>query len=467
MAARAIVEDRGWLGKLRSELEALLAPVFLQARSRLTAFAYIGALLAGRGDRKSCWQLGEIAGHRTPRRMQALLAGYAWDWKQALAAVQRFIVAWLGDPEAVLAVDETAELKKGTATVGVGRQHAGITGQVENCQTVVFAAYVAAGGHAPFDFRLYLQKSWCQDEQRRQRAHVPDGTAFTTKPALGAQMVTGAAASGVPFAWVAADEVYGRSPAFRQSCEQAGGGYVLAVPVSFAVTLPSGRKTTVSSLARLIPAGAWETRSCGRGCKGHRDYARAWAGTASPRHWVLIRRNLTDPSDLAFFYSHVPAGRPASLPAVIAAAGKRWPAEECHQQGKGQAGLDQHQVRTWHSFHRHTVLSMCARALLATAAARPVSPGGDPPGTGQAGQPAAWRDTGKLPLTAHDDPPGDDPGLVKVSVPEARRLLRLATEPITSTACSLGYTWSRWRRRHQARARWHHYHARLKAAQAT
>ena len=135
MAARAIVEDRGWLGKLRSELEALLAPVFLQARSRLTAFAYIGALLAERGDRKSCWQLGEIAGHRTPRRMQALLAEYAWDWKQALAAVQRFIVAWLGDPEAVLAVDETAELKKGTATVGVGRQHAGITGQVENCQS--------------------------------------------------------------------------------------------------------------------------------------------------------------------------------------------------------------------------------------------------------------------------------------------------------------------------------------------
>ncbi len=89
------------------------------------------------------------------------------------------------------------------------------------------------------------------------------------------------------------------------------------------------------------------------------------------------------------------------------------------------------------------------------------------PGTSQAGQPAAWRDTGKLPLTAHDDPPGDDPGLVKVSVPGARRLLRLATEPITSTARSLGYAWSRWRRRHQARARWHHYHARLKAAQAT
>jgi hypothetical protein len=78
-------------------------------------------------------------------------------------------------------------------------------------------------------------------------------------------------------------------------------GYVLAVPVNFAITLPSGRRTTVAAVARLIPAMAWETRSCGRGCKGHRDYAWAWAATASPRHWVLIRRSLSDPDDLAFF----------------------------------------------------------------------------------------------------------------------------------------------------------------------
>ena len=81
-----------------------------------------------------------------------------------------------------------------------------------------------------------------------------------------------------------------------------------------------------------------------------------------------------DPSELAFFYCHAPAGRPVSLPALIKVAGKRWPVEECHQQAKGQAGLDQHQVRLWHSFHRHTVLSMCALALLAVAAARPRRP---------------------------------------------------------------------------------------------
>ena len=314
MAAGVIVEDRAWLERLDGGLRGVLAPVFAQARSRLTAFAYIGALLSERGDRKSCWQLAEEAGHPTPRRMQALLAEYAWDWKQALAGLQRFITGHLGDDEAILALDETAELKKGTATAGVARQHAGITGQVENCQTVVFAAYVTARAHALLDFRLYLPKAWCADQARREKAHVPEDTAFTTKPDLGAQMITGAAGTGIPFAWVAADEVYGRSSKLRRACEEAGKGYVLAVPVNFTVTLPSGRKATAAAVAAMVPQTAWETRSCGRGCKGHRDYAWAWAGTASPRHWLLIRRSLSDPSDLAFFYCHAPEG-PAGVPA--------------------------------------------------------------------------------------------------------------------------------------------------------
>ena len=467
MAAGAIVEDRAWLEKLHGELRGLLAPVFAQARSRFTAFAYISALLAEPGDRKSCWQLAQVAGHATPRRMQALLAEHAWDWAAALAALQRFIIAHLGDPEAIVVLDETAELKHGTMTVGVARQHAGITGQVENCQTVVFAAYVTARAHALIDFRLYLPRAWCSDRVRRDRAHVPDEAEFTTKPALGTAMITAAADAGVPFAWAAADEVYGRGGKLREACEKGKKGYVLAVPVNFTVKLPSGRTAVVSAVARLIPAAAWETRSCGDGCKGHRDYAWAWAATASPRHRVLIRRSLSDPDDLAFFYCHVPEGRPVTLPILVKVAGKRWPVEECHQQGKGQAGLDQHQVRTWHSFHRHTVLSMCAQALLAIAAARPAPPAEGPPAAGTADQPEAWRDTGKLPATADDHPPGQDPGLVKVSVPEARRLLHLATTPISHATRDAGYAWSRWRRRHQARARWHHYHAQLKAARVT
>ncbi len=403
-------------------------PVFAQARSRFTAFAYIGALLAAPGDRKSCWQLREQAGHATPRRMQALLAEYAWDWRAVLARLQRFILAHLGDRQAILVLDETAELKKGTMTVGVTRrwlprfpsthsmvacQHAGITGQVENCQTVVFMAYVTARAHALFDFRLYLPKPWCAGRERRERAQVPGGVEFATKTELSTAMVTDAIGTGVAFGFVAGDEVYGRSGKLRAACEKGGKGYVFAVPVNFKVTLPSGRRAAVASLARLVPTTAWETRSCGRGCKGHRDYEWAMVATASPRHWVLIRRKLSGPDDLAFFYCHAPGM--VSLSTLINVAGKRWPVEECFQQGKGHAGLDQHQVRTWHSFHRHTVLSMCALALLAVATARPVAaaPLPDPqaedadaiPASTAARFPRHWRDSGALPApTASHQP---------------------------------------------------------------
>ena len=174
--------------------------------------------------------------------------------------------------------------------------------------------------------------------------------------------------------------------------------------MNFQVRLPSGRKSAVSALARLVPATAWEIRSCGPGCKGHRDYDWAWAATASAQHWILIRRSRSDPTDLAFFYCPVRPLPPAPLP-----------------------------------------------------------PAADAIPAGACTQPADWADTGTLPANT-DQPPPAEIGMVKVSVPEARRLLRLATAPMTAATRQFGYTWSRWRRRHQARARYHHYQARMRAA---
>jgi SRSO17 transposase len=268
VAAAAIVEDGRWLGSLRDELRGLLAPVFCQARSRLAAFAYVDALLAEPGDRRSCWQLAERAGHASPRRMQALLAVHAWDHAEALAGVQRFIVGHLADPGAILVLDETAELKQGQLTVGVARQHAGITGQVENCQTVVNCAYVTPRGHALFDFRLYLPRSWCEDKGRRERAQVPEDMEFATKTEMGTAMVTDAIGAGVPFGWAAADEVYGRSSKLRGACEKAGKGYVLAVPCDFRVRLhPRRGKLRADAAARRCPPRAGRPARAGGGAR--------------------------------------------------------------------------------------------------------------------------------------------------------------------------------------------------------
>ncbi len=227
-----------------------------------------------------------------------------------------------------LVLDETAELKQGRMTVGVARQHAGITGQVELPDRGLRRVC-----DRPRPCPLRLPALPAQALVRRPRAA---GAGFQTKTGQGTEMITAAISGGVPFSWIAGDEVYGRSSKLRAACEKDGKGYVLAVPVNFTVTLPSRRRLAVASLARLVPARCWEMRSCGPGCKGHRDYAWAWAATASPRHHVLIRRSISDPSDLAFFYCHTPAGQPVSLPALIMVAGKRWPVEEVSSRARAK-----------------------------------------------------------------------------------------------------------------------------------
>ncbi len=100
--------------------------------------------------------------------------------------------------------------------------------------------------------------------------------------------------------WVTGDEVYGRDATLRTFLEDQHTGYVLKIPCSFRVTLPTGQKIRADHAARLVPAKAWQTTSAGHGSKGERDYGWARLATASPRHHLLIRRSLTDPAALAF-----------------------------------------------------------------------------------------------------------------------------------------------------------------------
>lgn len=107
-----------------------------QRRSAAAAFDYMCALSPG--TRSNCWDLAEAARHEGWHRMQALLSSYKWDWKELRAQLPGLAAAWLPDRDGDLigpgiAIDETAQLKKGDATVCVSPQHAGCTGKVENC----------------------------------------------------------------------------------------------------------------------------------------------------------------------------------------------------------------------------------------------------------------------------------------------------------------------------------------------
>ena len=426
----------------RDELLGRLGRVFARREPRLQAGTYVDGLLSDI-PRKNGWSLAERAGDRTPDRMQRLLNHAVWDEHQAMGIVRGFVVEHLGGPDAVAVLDETGQEKKGEHTAGVARQYVGCAGQVTNAINIVYCTYASSRGHAQVGARVYLPRDWAADPQRRAAAGVPETVVFQTKPQLAVDILAELDTAGVLPPWVTGDEVYGRDPALRAFCEDRDVGYVLGVPCSFPVVLTSGRKVRADQALKLVPATAWNRASCGSGSKGDRTYAWAWIATASPRHHLLVRRNLTDPIDQAYFSCHVPQDRAVTLGILVTVAGMRWPVEEDFQVGKDQFGLDHSQVRLYTALTRHLVLTMAALAICALTA-------------------AATRDaTSTLPPAPirPDDQPPPNPGLIPLTVAEVKRLLNLLTRTWHGLILHLHWAW--WRRRHQARARWFHQRTRL------
>jgi SRSO17 transposase len=156
--------------------------------------------------------------------MQHLLGRAVWDHDGVRDDVRDYVVEHLGDPGAVLVVDETGDLKKGTATVGVQRQYTGTAGRVENAQVAVLLAGASPAGHAVVDRELYVPRSWARDPERCRAAGIPAQVGFATKPALARRMLARALDAGVPAAWVTGDEVYGADPRLPAELEARGIG---------------------------------------------------------------------------------------------------------------------------------------------------------------------------------------------------------------------------------------------------
>jgi SRSO17 transposase len=412
------------------ELMGRIAPRFARVEPRRRAGAFLLGLLSGL-PRVNCWTIAEHAGEASPDGMQHLLARASWDADAVRDDLREYVVEHLADPEAVLVVDETGDVKKGATTVGVQRQYTGTAGRIENSQVAVYLVYAGAGGHAFIDRALYLPRSWMCDPARLAEAGVPAEVEFATKPALARVMIARALDAGTPAAWVAGDEVYGNDPGLHADLHERRIGYVLAVAKDHHVVTGIGKRRAVDLAVRL-PTSAWQRHSCGPGAKGHRyyDWALVEITVDAPGcHCLLIRRSRRT-GELAFYRAYAPEAVPLST--LVRVAGRRWAVEESFQTGKELTALDEHQVRGWTSWHRWTILAMLAHAFLSITAAAERTRSPSP--------------TGLIPLTRN----------------EIRHLfISLLIRPIRDAGHLL--RWSRWRRRHQATAQASHY--RRQAAQ--
>src|SRR5829696_8335879 len=364
-----------WASSLR-DVKGRIRPLFQQERMAASTGLFLDALL-GLERRKTGWMRAEAAGDPGSWRQQALLGRATWDADALRDVVRDYVVETLAEPDAVLVVDETGFLKQGRASCGVGRQYTGSAGKITNCQIGVFAAYVSGKGHAFIDRALYLPKAWTDDPTRGAAAQVPEDVTFATKPQLARAMIERAIAADVPFAWVAADSIYGVGE-IEMMLRRQGKGYVLGVSGAHQFSSWIGKPLlagTAEGIAEELDPEAWQRLSAGMGTKGERLYDWAYCELAdleAGEHeetlsglWtsgLLIRRSLTD-GELAFFSTWCPAGTP--IETLVAVEGRRWAIEDAFETAKTELGLAHNETRSWHGWHRHVSLVMLAFAMMA------------------------------------------------------------------------------------------------------
>src|SRR4051812_37545995 len=381
------------------------APLFGKAQAQDHAYDYLKGLMVC-PERKSIEPIALLVGHGDVSGLQKFVGAGPWAYDDVMAEAQSLFVDELvpsaaGSPVGVVGViDESAFTKKGTHSAGVARQHNGRLGKEDNCQVGVFLIGVTPAGSALLDHQLFLPEPWCEPtreaQDRRDRAHVPEGVTFRTKPRIAAELVRDVAVLGqAELDWVVADDEYGRAGHFLDELEVLGQKYVLEVPVTTAVwtadpagCVPAysgrGRKPThptpdagrtVGVLATELPASSWQALQVREGALGPLVFAFAAVRVWGMRHrqpggpcWLLIRRSLGAEPEFRYYVSNADVETPLSTLALVACT--RCRVEEFFEDCKSYLGMAQYETRSWVGWHHHMTLVGLAHLFVTLARRR-------------------------------------------------------------------------------------------------
>ncbi len=441
------------------QLHQRLAPYFARPEPRQHALLYLQAIIS-EIPRKNGWQIAEHAKLARPYGIQRLLSRAVWNEAGVRDELRAYVLQCLNPPSLlqigeqsrdgpqtlfpVYVIDESGFPKRGTRSAGVQVQYCGATGQMDNCQVGVFLSYVTAQGHTLIDCELYLPEDWINDAARKRAAHIPETVVFQTKPELAKLMVQRVQSASLPIRWVVADTVYGHSTDLRLWLEVQGLSFALAVPANEVVCVQTSQGYRICDVAsieqQVLGAQDWQRLSMSQGTKGERLFD--WAilpqvlhGTVDGYHWLVIRRCLDDPSEMAYYLVFAPPG--TTLQTMVLAIGARWSIEVDLENAK-ELGLDQYEVRSYVGWYRHITLVMLASAFLLG---------------------ICVQDSRHHP---QQEGPTSSPPLIPLTTSEVRHLLARLIWPAPSHA-PLICQWSWWRRSQQYWAGYYHRRRRLKA----
>jgi len=388
-----------------SDIEALLPALekygehFKRTFARLDQYAWAVRYLQGLLDtlpRKSCEPIALALGVSV-RGLQAFIAESSWSSLPVLAQHERLVAHSLGDTDdGVFLIDESGMPKQGHHSAGVAHQYCGALGKVCSCQVGVFVGYASHKGYTLVGGQLFVPQDWFGEQMAalRQEVGLPTELTFRTKPQIAVDVLQAIAARGSLLGrWVAADALYGNSPAFRDAIAALGKWYFTEVasdqliwrrtpallvpawsgkgrkPTKQRLKTPANASYRVDELLWRLPKTAWTRVTIKEGSKGPIvcDLAfvrvnEARDGLPGLRQWLIIRRNLDNPTVVKFYLSNAPETLATAYLARM--CGMRWPIELTFEVGKDELGMDQYETRSWLGWHHHMVLVMLAHHFL-------------------------------------------------------------------------------------------------------
>ena len=335
--------------------------------------------------------------------IQDFISVAPWNHRPLVTVLVGQVAERLGEPDGIIAFDPSSFAKRGTHSVGVKRQWCSHRGKVDNCQVGVFMGYISRHDHALLDFRLYLPKEWARNKQRRKECHVPSDVRYQTRQEQCLEMLE-AWGEQVPHGWVTGDDELGRHTRFRQELRERGERYVLGVPCTTTIRdleapLPAysgrGRRPkapwqSATNWRQSLDPTAWTRFTVRDGEKGpvaiematRRVQTRIERKRTGPEEWLVVtRRPLSDermwePRASRDATDHDQRHRYHYYltPTAVCGTALQEPSleelarvikagaciEASFKRGKGEAGMDEYQVRTWQGWHHHMALSLLA-----------------------------------------------------------------------------------------------------------
>ena len=350
------------------EFHQLFHDCFIRSQQRLLGLGYLRGLISDVA-RKNIEAIAlAFGGLKKVRSMQNFLSRYPWDDEKMLGRAQSLLHEAIGEQQGMWCVDSTEFPKKGKESVGVARQYCGARGKTENCQSGVFASFTSEVGYGLLEGRLYLPQLWFSPEyeQRRKACHIPPGVEFATKTQIALTLLHGQQKRGIFHAqWVGCDSFFGVDSGFRDELAAAGKTYLAAIKPKSKVWVGE-RSLTVAELAGE-PNIRWQRVILAGGAKGPilADVARTRVrdnrdGDPGVKHWLILRR--LEDGRMKYYLSNASAyvGERALWDVLV----RRWPIEQCFEDGKKHLGMDHYENRSWTGWHRHMLYVSLAMLFL-------------------------------------------------------------------------------------------------------